>query len=124
MLGMLAWGLAMTGTSDWDMQSAVRGIVGSVTRSGISTTSTSTSLPTPLVPDALLVIRVYSHNDTHHWFVLHGLSLPAPTYCLSNVLPPAAGIVLGKHSGRNALSSRLRALGYELNSSEVDDVFG
>ncbi|PNW81754.1 hypothetical protein CHLRE_06g258733v5 [Chlamydomonas reinhardtii] len=33
------------------------------------------------------------------------------------------GIVLGKHSGRNALNSRLRTLGYELSQSELDDVF-
>ncbi|GLC41026.1 2-isopropylmalate synthase 1, chloroplastic [Pleodorina starrii] len=33
------------------------------------------------------------------------------------------GIVLGKHSGRNALSSRIRSLGYDLSSSELDDVF-
>ncbi|KAG2492725.1 hypothetical protein HYH03_009137 [Edaphochlamys debaryana] len=33
------------------------------------------------------------------------------------------GIVLGKHSGRNALNSRLRSLGYELSQSELDDVF-
>lgn len=34
-----------------------------------------------------------------------------------------AGIVLGKHSGRNALSTRLRQLGYELLGKELDDVF-
>ncbi|KAG2429375.1 hypothetical protein HXX76_011140 [Chlamydomonas incerta] len=33
------------------------------------------------------------------------------------------GIVLGKHSGRNALNSRLRSLGYELSQTELDDVF-
>lgn len=37
--------------------------------------------------------------------------------------PAPQGIVLGKHSGRNALSSRLRSLGYELSQSELDDVF-
>lgn len=34
-----------------------------------------------------------------------------------------AGIVLGKHSGRNALSTRLRELGYELADHELNDVF-
>ena len=34
-----------------------------------------------------------------------------------------AGIVLGKHSGRNALSSRLRTLGYDLSNEELDDIF-
>ncbi len=31
--------------------------------------------------------------------------------------------MLGKHSGRNALSSKLKALGYELKQQELDDVF-
>ncbi len=40
------------------------------------------------------------------------------------LLPAApAGIVLGKHSGRNALNTRLKSLGYELSSEELDDVF-
>jgi len=34
-----------------------------------------------------------------------------------------AGIVLGKHSGRNALSSRLKQLGADLKQEELDDVF-
>ncbi|KAF5836613.1 hypothetical protein DUNSADRAFT_5688, partial [Dunaliella salina] len=34
-----------------------------------------------------------------------------------------AGIVLGKHSGRNALNTRLKALGYNTGISELDDVF-
>lgn len=34
-----------------------------------------------------------------------------------------AGIVLGKHSGRNALGTKLKQLGYELKQQELDDVF-
>jgi 2-isopropylmalate synthase len=34
-----------------------------------------------------------------------------------------AGIVLGKHSGRHALSSRLSALGYDLAEDQLNDVF-
>lgn len=34
-----------------------------------------------------------------------------------------AGIVLGKHSGRNALGTRLRELGFELNEETLNDVF-
>ncbi|KAI5078560.1 hypothetical protein GOP47_0006231 [Adiantum capillus-veneris] len=34
-----------------------------------------------------------------------------------------SGIVLGKHSGRHALKSRLQQLGYELEGSELDDIF-
>ena len=34
-----------------------------------------------------------------------------------------AGIVLGKHSGRNALSTRLRELGYDLADDALNDVF-
>ena len=34
-----------------------------------------------------------------------------------------AGIVLGKHSGRNALKTRLRELGFEMNEDELNDVF-
>lgn len=34
-----------------------------------------------------------------------------------------AGIVLGKHSGRNALGTRLKQLGYELKEKELNDVF-
>lgn len=30
---------------------------------------------------------------------------------------------MGKHSGRNALSTRLKQLGFELTTQEVDDVF-
>lgn len=34
-----------------------------------------------------------------------------------------AGIVMGKHSGRNALTTRLKQLGFELSTTEIDDVF-
>jgi 2-isopropylmalate synthase len=34
-----------------------------------------------------------------------------------------AGIVLGKHSGRNAVSTRLRELGYDLDPEKLDAVF-
>jgi len=37
--------------------------------------------------------------------------------------PDDAGIVMGKHSGRNALSTRLQQLGFDLSTQEVDDVF-
>jgi 2-isopropylmalate synthase len=37
--------------------------------------------------------------------------------------PEDAGIVLGKLSGRNALNTRLQALGYTLKDSDLDDVF-
>ncbi|KAJ9505503.1 hypothetical protein QJQ45_023787, partial [Haematococcus lacustris] len=37
--------------------------------------------------------------------------------------PEDAGIVLGKHSGRNALNSRLLSLGYELKQDELDELF-
>ena len=37
--------------------------------------------------------------------------------------PDDAGIVMGKHSGRNALNTRLKQLGFDLSSGEVDDVF-
>ena len=30
---------------------------------------------------------------------------------------------MGKHSGRNALTTRLKQLGFELSAQEVDDVF-
>ena len=33
------------------------------------------------------------------------------------------GIVLGKLSGRNALNTRLKAMGYDVSSTELDDVF-
>jgi len=32
-------------------------------------------------------------------------------------------LVLGKHSGRNALSKRIRDLGYKLNNSELNEIF-
>jgi len=32
-------------------------------------------------------------------------------------------LVLGKHSGRNALSKRIQALGYKLTNAELDEVF-
>jgi 2-isopropylmalate synthase len=34
-----------------------------------------------------------------------------------------AGIVLGKHSGRNAVSTRLKELGYDLDADKLDAVF-
>lgn len=34
-----------------------------------------------------------------------------------------SGIVMGKHSGRNALNTRLQQLGFDLTPQEVDDVF-
>ena len=34
-----------------------------------------------------------------------------------------AGIVLGKHSGRNAVSTRLAELGYDLDRERLDSVF-
>ncbi|KAI8468142.1 MAG: 2-isopropylmalate synthase [Monoraphidium minutum] len=34
-----------------------------------------------------------------------------------------AGIVLGKHSGRHALSSHMKGLGFELTQEELDDLF-
>ncbi|KAI8468616.1 MAG: 2-isopropylmalate synthase [Monoraphidium minutum] len=37
--------------------------------------------------------------------------------------PEDAGIVMGKHSGRNALTTRLKQLGFDLSQGEVDDVF-
>lgn len=35
-----------------------------------------------------------------------------------------AGIVLGKHSGRNAVGTRLRELGYDLDMDKLNSVFG
>ena len=59
-----------------------------------------------------------------HWSYIHthGFMLPLNKHALSRSLR-RSGIVLGKHSGRNALNSRLRTLGYELSQSELDDVF-
>jgi 2-isopropylmalate synthase len=37
--------------------------------------------------------------------------------------PEDAGIVMGKHSGRNALNTRLKQLGFDLAAAELDDVF-
>merc|ERR1712137_809126 len=34
-----------------------------------------------------------------------------------------AGIVLGKHSGRNAVGTRLRELGYDLDTEKLNSVF-
>eukprot|EP00250_Pteridium_aquilinum_P008042 c17621_g1_i1 orf=99-2006(+) len=34
-----------------------------------------------------------------------------------------SGIVLGKHSGRHALKTRLKQLGYDLEGGELDDIF-
>jgi len=33
------------------------------------------------------------------------------------------GVIMGKHSGRNALNSRLKQLGYELDSDALSEVF-
>ena len=42
---------------------------------------------------------------------------------MRSVIPALAGIVLGKHSGRNALNTRLKAMGYDMKPSDLDDVF-
>ena len=36
---------------------------------------------------------------------------------------PATKMVLGKHSGRHALRARLKELGYDLDSSEIDEAY-
>ena len=36
---------------------------------------------------------------------------------------PAPGIVLGKHSGRNAVSTRLNELGYDLDDDKLQAIF-
>ncbi len=51
---------------------------------------------------------------------------PKPTETKPNRNPNRTqppGIVMGKHSGRNALSTRLKELGFDLGATEVDDVF-
>jgi isopropylmalate/homocitrate/citramalate synthase len=52
--------------------------------------------------------------------VLLALLLYPPSLHLFN---NNAGIVMGKHSGRNALNTRLQQLGFDLTPQEVDDVF-
>lgn len=37
--------------------------------------------------------------------------------------PDEAGLVLGKHSGRNALSTRMKQLGFELEGEQLNEVF-
>jgi len=42
----------------------------------------------------------------------------------SSVGVPESRIVLGKHSGRHALSKRVEDLGFTLSKEEIDDLYG
>jgi hypothetical protein len=55
------------------------------------------------------IAHYITYHTLHHTFTPHHVM--------------SAGIVLGKHSGRAALSSRLKQLGYPLAGAELDAVF-
>jgi len=59
---------------------------------------------------------------THPYFPSWHNSIPLLHAMLLPTIA-AVGIVLGKHSGRNALNTRLKALGYNTGLAELDDVF-
>jgi 2-isopropylmalate synthase len=67
--------------------------------------------------------NAFAHESGIHQ---HGMMQHAETY---EVMRPqdvgfdSSNLVLGKHSGRHALTARLKALGYELEQGEVDRVF-
>jgi len=60
-------------------------------------------------------ICAHNHMCTHTFAYTH-------THVYTHT-PLLTGIVLGKHSGRNALNTRLKALGYNTGIAELDDVF-
>src|SRR3954470_4843174 len=67
--------------------------------------------------------NAFAHESGIHQ---HGMISHALTY---EVMRPedvgfkSTNLVLGKHSGRHALTARLRALGYQLEQKQIDQVF-
>jgi len=67
--------------------------------------------------------NAFAHESGIHQ---HGMIQHAETY---EVMKPedvgfqSSNLVLGKHSGRHALTARLRALGYQLEPEQIDRVF-
>ncbi|MGA1599365.1 MAG: 2-isopropylmalate synthase [bacterium] len=72
---------------------------------------------------AIVGANAFAHEAGIHQ---HGVLKNALTYEImtpQSVGIKASNLVLGKHSGRHALSDRIRDLGYELNDVELNQVF-
>ena len=72
---------------------------------------------------AIVGANAFAHESGIHQ---HGMLRHRGTYEIMNpedVGWPASQMVLGRHSGRAALSHRLRALGYTMENAQLDQVF-
>ncbi len=72
---------------------------------------------------AVVGANAFAHESGIHQ---HGMLANPLTYEImtpASVGVPATNIVLGKHSGRRALSDRLANLGHTLNRTQLDDVY-
>jgi 2-isopropylmalate synthase len=71
---------------------------------------------------------IVGRNAFAHEAGIHQHGVLSNPLCYEIMTPESVGapenrIVLGKHSGRHALASRYRQLGYELSLDELDDVY-
>jgi 2-isopropylmalate synthase len=71
---------------------------------------------------------IVGRNAFAHEAGIHQHGVLSNPLCYEIMTPESVGapenrIVLGKHSGRHALASRYRQLGYELSLHELDDVY-
>jgi len=72
---------------------------------------------------AIVGENAFAHESGVHQ---HGMLSHRETYEIMNpkaIGVPASKLVLGKHSGRHALSERIEALGYQLGDQQLQDVF-
>ncbi|MBI9111626.1 2-isopropylmalate synthase [Maridesulfovibrio ferrireducens] len=78
----------------------------------------------PISPNKAIVgANAFAHESGIHQ---DGMLKNRQTYEImtpESIGKKGTSIVLGKHSGRNALGSKLREMGYELNDEQISDVF-
>ena len=77
----------------------------------------------PAPNKAIVGVNAFAHEAGIHQ---HGMLANPLTYEImtpASVGVPATKMVLGKHSGRHALRARLKELGYDLDSSEIDEAY-
>jgi 2-isopropylmalate synthase len=77
----------------------------------------------PAPNKAIVGVNAFAHEAGIHQ---HGMLANPLTYEImtpASVGVPTTKMVLGKHSGRHALRSRLKELGYDLDPAEIDEAY-
>ena len=78
----------------------------------------------PVAPSKAIVgANAFAHESGIHQ---HGVLANAQTYEImksTDVGIPQNSMVLGKHSGKHALSDRLKDMGYEVTDEQMDEIF-